>query len=673
MPGIAGASRLESLARRQWGKIAVVAMPFLVALTNGTWLTSAMGDVDSWTYNGYFKALRAFAANRAAWGPANYFETRLPVIVPGALAYGLLPDAVARVVLNLCILHTSIALSFWYVVRTHLSRAAATLATVMLVTDIFYLRTIGWDYVDNGALAYQAITFALLTRAPHARRPQLCLAASGFTATSMVTAHFSAAVMVPVLAAYALYMIRVANPRLSRSDVLRRLPALAAWGAVGAAACLLLYGLVSRLFLAGPFLFFVEQLRAAGRVDTGHYAAKARIFSYGYWLAVHAAVLVASVGALFIHYAVRRARRPLSGFARFCLWTAVALYLVVIGGELLQRTIYMARSGLYATNFLLVAYLAVAALLFDKRRISPGVGSLIFAVFPCALMAKLALHDGLGLTLRFPQPMFAIAVVMAASMLVAFAVERTTALIVATLVLAACSLLLPRRFERDDAILAARSYILANAAPPRVFYSDDDPQSARQLISIASALTDHVVHERGAGSRPIEPGDRIALLESQLASDVAPGGDGCAIEGLEPIGDRIVPGRYFDTAIHLFEATRAAVRHADVRCRLRSHPDPRFSPLLRLNGSIRLAAGVYEVTFHYAATSTQHWEIVGNEASSPRRIGQGALPDTAGEPRTLSIAFRLPVPIADLEARTIFAGSGKLSMTAVVIAGLKAR
>lgn len=687
-------------AERHWDKALVVALPFLVALTNATWLTSAMADIDSWTYNGYYKALRAFAANRAAWGPANYFETRLPVIVPGALVHGALPDALARGVWNLCILHTSIALSFWYVVRTHLSRTAATLATLMLASDVFYLRTIGWDYVDNAALAYQALTFALLTRAPRAKRPRLCLAAAGFTAASMVAAHMSAMVMLPVLGAYALYTSYAAAPFSSRADVARRAVRLAAWSAVGAAGCLLFYGLVSRLLLAGPFLFFLEQLRTAGHIDTGHYSAKPRILGYGYWLALHGAVLVASAGALLLHR-LRPRVWPLSPFARFWLWTTCALYTLLVLGDALKRTIYMARSGLYATNFLLVLYLAVAVLLFDGRRVPRWLGSLVFAVFPAALMTKLALHDGLGLSVRFPQPMFVIALAMAAALLVGFAFRRASIGAVAALALAGCSLLLPRKFERDDTIIAARNFILANAAPPRVYYADDDPQGLA-FVSVASALTDHVVHDhhQGAARRPLEVGDHVAVLESRSAQGIAQGAAPCAIEGLASTGDRVVPGRYFDTVIHLFDATRAGVPHSAVRCGLDVRPDTQLVPRGRFTGAelpgktgeragdariaregtsvaryltegphIALPAGVYEVTFHYTATTSQNgWELVVEEDGEPRRLAVALLPATSNEPSTFSVPFRLPAPVTNLEARAAFAGRGALQVLAVTIA-----
>ena len=225
-------ARVVSFVRTYRLVATIMAIPAVIALTNATWLTDRIGDVDVWFYNGYFKALRAIAENRDAWGPAKYFETRLPIIVPGALVYGVFPDAVARVVLNLCILHGAIALSFWYVVRTHVSRPAATAATVLLVTDIFYLRTIGWDYTDNAVLAYQALTFALLTRGRSPTRAPISIAGAGFAATSMLMTNPGSLVMLPL---FAIYSLCVVDPVASLREVPARLARLAAWSSAGAA------------------------------------------------------------------------------------------------------------------------------------------------------------------------------------------------------------------------------------------------------------------------------------------------------------------------------------------------------------------------------------------------------------------------------------------------------
>jgi hypothetical protein len=46
-------------------------------------------------------------------------------------------------------------------------------------------------------------------------------------------------------------------------------------------------------------------------------------------------------------------------------------------------------------------------------------------------MVKLALHDGLGASLRVPQPMFAIAIVMALALVLGFASDCRAAVLAA--------------------------------------------------------------------------------------------------------------------------------------------------------------------------------------------------------------------------------------------------
>jgi hypothetical protein len=677
-----------SFARAHWSKAVVFAVPLLLALTSSSWLTNSIGDSDQWFYNGYFKLLRSFAADRAAWGAPAYFETRLPIIVPGAIVHGLLPDAAARIVLNICILHGIVALSFWYVVRAHLSALAATAATIMLVTDVFYLRTIGWDYVDNAVLAYQALTFALLTSAAGRADPRLRLAAAGFAATSMLTVHLGSALMLPIFGIYAVYVL---EPRM-------RLLRLIGWGAVGGAACLVVYGLISTLALHGPFAFWLLQLKSGAEQSPARWAARLGVVAIsGYWLTAHAAVLVASAAALLVQRL--RGGPPLSRLARFCLSLTTILYVVLTIGEALKRSYLLGRAGLYASSFLFLSYLTIAVLVFGQRPAKPWMVWLIGALFPALAIAKLATPGGLGL---LPPAMVVLAAIMAVALVIAFAMKSSTAFAGALLVLGLAGFMVRWPFARDDAIIGARNYIVTGGVPPRVFYKESEPQRS-VFVSITGALTDHVMSDHyGERPRPIARGDRIVVLDSRIPADPALAVP-CAIEGLRLTGFRQFDRRYLAVGVHLFEAL-SEIPRGDIHCpSVLESSSARFSPLLELAASalplgvgelegdvivaregkslpgpisrgpfVHLPAGTYSVTFHYAAIQPpgprlQRWSIAGLEEGVLRSIAEGQLVGTAGKPGTLSAAFRLPLAMDRLEIASLFSGIGQLSLSAITI------
>ena len=70
---------------------------------------------------------------------------------------------------------------------------------------------------------------------------------------------------------------------------------------------------------------------------------------------------------------------------------------------------------------------------------------------------------------------------------------------------------MPRRFERDDAIVRARDFILAHGTPTRVLYDESARQRLR-FVPIASAMTVDHDHYRADDGRPLQAGDHVALL-----------------------------------------------------------------------------------------------------------------------------------------------------------------
>jgi hypothetical protein len=516
----------------------------------------------------------------------------------------------------------------------------------------------------------------------------------------MLAMNIGSVMMLPI---FAIYSLTVVEPVASLRDVPKRLMRLTLWGSVGAVACIVGYGLVSLTVLHGPFMFWLDQVRFAKLIEPSLYsAALGEVARNGHWLTIHAAALLASIAALVVQ---RRRNAPqLSPFARFCFVTIAAVYPLFIAGEALHRSFFLGRSGLYSSHWLFVTYLAVAALAFGAKP-PRWVVWLSLALFPSVAIAKLAMHDGLGLTTLLPHPMIAVAALMAIALVIAFAGKRAIVRGGALVALAALTLLVPWHFDRDDSLLEARDYILTGGVPPRVFYSEADAQRVA-FVSITAALTDHVLHDHYDGfPRPIARGDRIAVLATRFASDSGGESSPCVIPGLRPVGSKQLTHRYYDIEIHLFEALEG-VRTQDVHCRLPSDPDPRFAPILELGtaelagdigersgetltategrsavglltrgSGLHLSSGVYNVTYEFATADrrgdTHRWAITGVDGSGEHVIGGGELPDTAGQRRTISAPFRLTHSIDDIELRTEFSGTGTLSVFAIRIERLR--
>jgi len=489
-----------------------IGLPFLLSLINADWLGNAIGDLDTWFYYGYFKLMRTGAlADVPAWD-RNYFESRLPFNVPGWVTYSLLPDWLASRVLHIVLLNGVSALSLWSVARTHLSRGAAAAVTVWMICDLYYLRTIGWDYVDSACVAYATLALALITHS--AKGGWAAFAGAGFCVASMLMSHLMSVVWVPVLTAYYLFVV---HPGLGLFGLARRmthhvLPALA-----GVAACCVIYGLMSQYLFGGPFTFFLQQLNVATGPIKTFASPMGALALKGYWLTVPFAVTVAAILVLFVRQGPLRL--PTHAFGRFWIAAVAVIYPGMFVVEQLNIGPYLSRNGMYVSHVFAMAYLAVASIIFGNSSRAPSL--IGYVCFPVVAIVRLLTH-GDGLYTYWPIPMLIVASVQAITMLVAGAMRETRWLSAALVLFSLTYLFVPSSFSDDRSVRRAHAYIVETAPGtlPKVAWPQFDA-NAPTFRSIAASMTDH-----GDGRRAdrfpelteTKVGQVVAVLQTEPAS-----------------------------------------------------------------------------------------------------------------------------------------------------------
>jgi hypothetical protein len=233
------------LRPEQGDRLVLLALTLVLSIARSEWLYNNGAIRDSWIYYGLFRRAPVLLRLIAD----QYFASRLSMIVPGFLLHRLLPSEVAEVALHLVICWIAL-LAFYEIVRALLDRRAALLASVLLVTNSFFLRAVGSDYFDGYGIAYGLLAALALVRSRTSERPLPGLVAAGAAAAAMISANIFFVVCVPVLA--------LAHP----VRPLRRWVRDSAVVAAAAAATLLLLGLASLAF-GGPFLFLASSIRFA--------------------------------------------------------------------------------------------------------------------------------------------------------------------------------------------------------------------------------------------------------------------------------------------------------------------------------------------------------------------------------------------------------------------------
>lgn len=510
-----GGAGIETIGKYVWaraGEIFLALLPLAIWAINSNVVSNRLGDVDTWFYFGHFLTLGEYA-DVAANYTNNYYQTRLSYTIPGYLIFQIFTVEWAKLVFAYLIYGVTVG-SLFYVLKTHLGRRAATLGAVFMATDIFFVRSAGWNYVDNGILAYQALTFAALTATGPGKRNFIWIALASFFFTSMCFVHAGSGLLLFPLAAYGWMRLQPKNGREWRQDIAAAL--------LGVVVCQCLYGALNVWIWDGEFFFAVQQLEV-GRNEAKHvvqWLSLDRIMNGGEWLIVHLAVWIASATALLLA-AIRKIK--LQPFQWFCFATVFALYLLIFVTDESKITYFMFRQGLYASFFLFPTYLAVGCLMAGDRQIPAWGASAIAALLFLMLASKLHVGGANIPGIPFVQA-WSVGIAMGLLLAAGFAVGAP-ALKTAFFCGAAISTVLAQ-WQFDDTTDIYKTIAAIHQATgkdiPRIWTDKNDPLYEPVIMSAISAFTERAWWLRGEDfpDPPQEAldGDRVFVVSSRIHS-----------------------------------------------------------------------------------------------------------------------------------------------------------
>ena len=515
--------------------LALLSIPVLLFLINPVWLSNRFSDIDTWFYYGNFLHLFDYRFDTGDIGN-DYYRTRLPYILPGAVIYRFFSDSVARFIF-MELVYSAIILSFWYVIRTHTSRPIAFASASLLALDLYFLRSVGWQYVDNGVLAYQALTLAFITAAAKGNTPWRYYALAGFTAASMIFTHLGSGAVVFTFALYVYILTSRASPNL---PLVKRIREPVLFALLGVGICQIFYGILNLWFYHDRFFFLSRQLKEGA--SEANSLLMAMPLSYlvqsAAWLTVPGAALIGSIIGLAV--SVQR-RKSMLDFDVFCLFNAAFLLSIVTLLEVLHRAFFLSRDGEYISFFLIPAYLAIAALLFQPGITGWRIAALVVATFTASAWYRLAYdghpaaiadhmkfasksdQPGFTLEMHIQLPVAWLAIIAGAALPLPLIFRRAGLTVVSLLIFCAVTIMTPWTFHRDDSINATASLIrtVAGDRLPRIFFSASDPE--RPLFwSIVATFTERGWFRHGEGY----PDFSKNLWETNFSSDWWPPGAG---------------------------------------------------------------------------------------------------------------------------------------------------
>jgi hypothetical protein len=305
--------------------LALAALPWLLIAYDDSWLYSTPGSIDAWLYHGY---LRNYPAYVASLFPGTYYGSRLGWILPGHLAYTVLPPLAANLVLHLVVYYAALAAAY-VVGRRLFGEAVGFLVAISIGTNTALLVAFGWDYVDGAVIAYSlgAVAFALCAAVPGASSAWLI--AAGAATAGAVHSNLVTILILPL--APVAYLVR-ARPGLRVAVV------ALAWMVTGGVFVTALMGLVN-LSVGGDFAFFMPSIRWALAAGPPTHFRDPFYFPASLRLIVPTTTLVAATVA---GLSGRLRRNELAALALLA-WIAIAMLASDLSGTALLATQYYAN------------------------------------------------------------------------------------------------------------------------------------------------------------------------------------------------------------------------------------------------------------------------------------------------------------------------------------------
>ena len=251
---------------------------------------------------------------------------------------------------------------------------------MLLASDIFFMRTVGWQYVDGAVLAYGSLTFAALTAAATSRHKYAIVALSGFFYTSMVIVHLGSA---PLGLAFLGYSILVFDIRKSEWREFFR---LLFYALLGGAVCQIIYGALN-VYLYKTHFFFEDQqfsaVKATIAIPPALWLSLDTLLSIGWWLTLHIAVWFAAAAMMIARLA--KIYEP-TKFQSYCMGAVFVIYSLLFALDYFHISLFLGRDGLYISTYLLLSYLFIGSILPRVNHFSTAL--IVGSFFLASLIAR---------------------------------------------------------------------------------------------------------------------------------------------------------------------------------------------------------------------------------------------------------------------------------------------
>ena len=360
--------------------------PLVQVFINSNWIFNPVKALpsgrfqDTWFYNGNFFYFFDYAIEGIT--STHYFVERLPSNIPGYYLYHLLSPLKANYILHLGYYYIAI-FSTYFILRSLLNRRSALMASLAMGSYPWFLRAVGWDYVDGVGIAYYCLSMALMVAASKQRHWRPLLFGAGIAVACLI---FTNLFWFPFVLILVLFYITL-NYLFEKRNLL-----LSGLFFGGGGLTITAFLGTFFYFATGRFLFFEQSIKSAIRISKDSTLTPLIEGMYGsmepYWLLLPILFLITicfllasrKVNLNSITYAIQ-----IILLIQFCLSFGLLIFWHVFFHPYLRIFLYM--SYLIPSTFLLFGALISNFLdgLTDRQFYFASASSIAIFIAPLAL------------------------------------------------------------------------------------------------------------------------------------------------------------------------------------------------------------------------------------------------------------------------------------------------
>ena len=178
------AKRINAVFRKYFNTIVIFFYPLILVLINSNWIfTPASLSPDPWFYFAYFRYFNDYALSFPS--NAHYFVERLTWDVPGYYINKIFQPELANYIIHLLVYYVAV-FSLYGILKVLFNRRSALISALLMGSYPWFLRAVGWDYVDGVGIAQLLLLFYLLALSIRSTHWKLILFLGGLVNASLL-------------------------------------------------------------------------------------------------------------------------------------------------------------------------------------------------------------------------------------------------------------------------------------------------------------------------------------------------------------------------------------------------------------------------------------------------------------------------------------------------------